>query len=153
MDKYALPEGLLIGYYGDDFTGSTDVMEALTRAGIPTALFLEPPTADTLTRYPPLQAVGVAGISRSLKTEEMEAELHPIFSALKRLKAPLFHYKICSTFDSSPHIGSIGKAIEIGVSVFDPLFVPVVVGAPALNRFSVFGNLFDNSPDHKSCPE
>ena len=33
----ALPEGLLLAYYGDDFTGSTDAMEAMTAAGVPTA--------------------------------------------------------------------------------------------------------------------
>ena len=32
---------LLISYYGDDFTGSTDVMEALASNGIPTVLFLD----------------------------------------------------------------------------------------------------------------
>ncbi len=54
----------------------------------------------------------------------------------------LFHYKVCSTFDSSPNIGSIGKAFEIGQRVFASPFVPLLVGAPALKRFCVFGNLF-----------
>ena len=30
------------------------------------------------------------------------------------------HYKVCSTFDSSPAIGNIGRAIEIGRGVFRP---------------------------------
>ena len=34
----------LLAYYGDDFTGSADVMEVLTWAGLRTVLFLEPPT-------------------------------------------------------------------------------------------------------------
>jgi len=29
-----------LAYYGDDFTGSTDAMEAMTAAGIPAVLFL-----------------------------------------------------------------------------------------------------------------
>jgi len=37
---------LLLTWYGDDFTGSTDVMEALTLGGVPAVLFLEPPTAE-----------------------------------------------------------------------------------------------------------
>ena len=40
--------GLLLSYYGDDFSGSTDVMEALTVYGIPAALFLAPPDAETV---------------------------------------------------------------------------------------------------------
>ena len=31
---------LLLAYYGDDFTGSTDALEFLTLAGIKTVLFL-----------------------------------------------------------------------------------------------------------------
>jgi 3-oxoisoapionate kinase len=140
-----LPDGLLIGYYGDDFTGSTDVMEALTRAGLRTVLFLSPPTPEQLAQYEGLRAVGIAGISRSLPTEEMEAELRPAFTALRDLDVPIVHYKICSTFDSSPQIGSIGRAIEIGQEVCNSAFVPVVVGAPFLNRWVVFGNLFARS--------
>jgi 3-oxoisoapionate kinase len=145
MDKYALPERLLIGYYGDDFTGSTDVMEALTRNGLRTVLFLAPPTPEQLAQYEGLRAVGIAGISRSLPTEEMDAELRPAFMALRDLGVPIVHYKICSTFDSSPQIGSIGRAIEIGQEVCKSPFVPLVVGAPYLNRFVVFGNLFARS--------
>ncbi|MGH9599410.1 MAG: four-carbon acid sugar kinase family protein, partial [Terracidiphilus sp.] len=52
------------------------------------------------------------------------------------------HYKVCSTFDSSPHVGSIGRAMELGAAAFDAEFVPVVVGAPRLGRWVVFGNLF-----------
>src|SRR5215212_6084333 len=40
---------LLLTYYGDDFTGSTDALEALTLGGVPAVLFLEPPTRDVLT--------------------------------------------------------------------------------------------------------
>jgi 3-oxoisoapionate kinase len=52
------------------------------------------------------------------------------------------HYKTCSTFDSSPSIGSIGRMIDVGMEVLRTRFVPVVVGVPALGRYTVFGNLF-----------
>src|SRR6185436_12308903 len=64
------------------------------------------------------------------------------FESLKRLGAPVCHYKICSTFDSSPSIGSIGRAMEIGASVFGGRWIPLVVGAPVLRRYCLFGNLF-----------
>ena len=73
---------------------------------------------------------------------QMDAELIPAFEALKAFNAPFFHYKICSTFDSSPTIGSIGHATELGYRVFDPPAVPMMVGAPFIRRYVVFGNLF-----------
>src|SRR5690606_19714743 len=69
-------------------------------------------------------------------------ELRPKFKALKALGAPLTHYKVCSTFDSSPQIGSIGRATDIGCEVFQPPVVPLLVGAPGLKRYVAFGNLF-----------
>src|SRR6185437_5106540 len=64
---------------------------------------------------------------------------------LKALSAPLIHYKVCSTFDSSPETGSIGRAIEIGQDVFNSTVTPMVVGAPRLGRYCIFGNLFARS--------
>lgn len=134
---------LRLAFYGDDLTGSTDAMEALELAGIPTVLYLEPPTLNqVIERFPEIQAVGLAGMSRTMTPEEMDASLPDAFASLKALGTPLTHYKVCSTFDSSPEIGSIGRAIEIGMQVFKPAVVPVVVGAPKLKRFVVFGNHF-----------
>lgn len=133
---------LMLAFYGDDFTGSTDALEFLSRAGARTALFIEPPSPEQLGRYQGLQAIGVAGMSRSMVPEKMEQELRPAFSALRALGVPHVHYKVCSTFDSSPAIGSIGKAIDVGAEIFSAPFVPLLVAAPALGRHCVFGNLF-----------
>ena len=133
---------LLLTFYGDDFTGSTDVLEALSLAGLPTALFLRPPSSTDLLRFPGYRAVGVAGISRSQSPSWMEQNLPPAFTALQALGAPVCHYKTCSTFDSSPCHGSIGKAIELGRHALNTQSVPLVVGAPALRRYVAFGNLF-----------
>ena len=135
--------GLLIAYYGDDFTGSTDAMEALTLGGVPTVLFFDPPAPADLNAFPTARAVGVAGVARSKPPEWMDENLPEIFSALHRLGAPLLQYKVCSTFDSSPRTGSIGHALAIGRRVLrSTMFSPIVVGAPALKRYVVFGNLF-----------
>jgi uncharacterized protein YgbK (DUF1537 family) len=61
---------------------------------------------------------------------------------MKTYGAPLFLYKVCSTFDSSPEIGNIGKAIEIGLNVFSSKFVPILAAAPRFGRFTLFGNHF-----------
>ncbi|MFN0087354.1 MAG: four-carbon acid sugar kinase family protein [Blastocatellia bacterium] len=134
---------MLLSFYGDDFTGSADAMEALSLHGVRTILFLSPPSPELLReKFPDIEAVGVAGASRSMTPARMEAALPGIFSSMRRLNARIFHYKICSTFDSSPRIGSIGRAFEIGQRVFASTFVPMLVGAPALKRYCVFGNLF-----------
>jgi len=133
---------LLLAYYGDDFTGSTDALEFLSRAGVKTVLFIEPPTPEKLATYKGLQAIGVAGMTRSLSPGEMEKVLKPAFKELKALGAAHVHYKVCSTFDSSPQIGSIGKAVDVGAEVFNAPFIPLLVAAPALGRYCTFGNLF-----------
>jgi uncharacterized protein YgbK (DUF1537 family) len=134
---------LKLAFYGDDITGSTDAMEALVLAGVPTVLFLEPPTLKQVReKFPHIQAVGLAGMSRTMTPKQMEDSLPAAFSSLKELNAPVTHYKVCSTFDSSPSIGSIGRAAELGMKVFNSKIVPVAVGAPKLKRFVLFGNHF-----------
>jgi len=136
---------ILLAYYGDDFTGSTDVLEALTTSGVETMLFTEPPTAAQLAEFPDLHAYGVAGNSRTMSPAEMDASLPAVFESLRDGGPAVVHYKVCSTFDSSPTVGSIGRATEIGRRVFQNRCVPLVVGAPHLQRFCVFGNLFARS--------
>ena len=132
---------LLLTFYGDDVTGSTDSLEAAAMAGIPAMLFLAPPALEDLSRYPGLRVVGVAGTSRSRTPEWMNANLPLVFAKLKTLGAPVCHYKTCSTFDSAPAVGSIGRAIEIGMDIFRRP-VLVVVGVTRHRRFVVFSNLF-----------
>lgn len=120
-------------------------MEVLQWAGIPTILFLAPPDHEQLDSFPRFEAFGVAGSSRSLSRSQMESELTPIFRRLCDSGAKIVHYKTCSTFDSSPEIGSVGKAIEIGREVFAQKVVPILIAAPNLGRYQVFGNLFARS--------
>jgi len=56
---------LLLTYYGDDFSGSTDVLEAFSSHGLPGVLFLQPPSDSQLAKFPGSRAVGIAGTSRS----------------------------------------------------------------------------------------
>jgi uncharacterized protein YgbK (DUF1537 family) len=132
----------LISYYGDDFTGSTDVLEALSSNGVETVLFTSIPDQASLDRFAGCRAVGLAGTSRSQPPEWMDRELPAVLAWLRSLGTPVVHYKVCSTFDSAPHRGSIGRAIEIGLDQFGQDIAPVVVGAPELGRYIVFGQLF-----------
>jgi uncharacterized protein YgbK (DUF1537 family) len=138
----ALPEGRLLAFYGDDFTGSTDVMEVLTFAGLPTALFLDVPTESDLASFEGYRGIGIAGTARSRAPDWMRRHLAPALRALDRLGTPVLQYKICSTFDSSPEIGSIGCALEIGLAATSRAWCAMVVAAPALRRYQAFGTLF-----------
>ncbi|WP_432240952.1 3-oxo-isoapionate kinase OiaK [Herbaspirillum robiniae] len=138
----ALPAGLLLAYYGDDFTGSTDAMEVMTAAGLSTVLFLRTPDAAMLARFSDARCIGIAGSSRGRSPQWMDEHLPPAFEALAALRPPLMQYKVCSTFDSSAATGSIGRAVDIGARHMPGDWSPMVVGAPRLKRYQMFGNLF-----------
>lgn len=141
-DSQALPAGLLLAYYGDDFTGSTDAMEVMTAAGLSTVLFLRTPDAAMLARFPEARCIGIAGSSRGRSPQWMDQHLPQAFGALAALQPPILQYKVCSTFDSSPETGSIGRAIDLGVTHLGGDWSPMIVGAPRLKRYQLFGNLF-----------
>ncbi len=135
-----LPAGVVVAWYGDDFTGSAAVMEVLTFAGLPAALFFEAPDAARLARFPGLRAVGIAADARTRSPDWMRSALPAAFAALRATGAPVIHYKVCSTFDSAPEIGSIGVAAEIGLAGGG--WAPLVTAAPQIGRWQAFGNLF-----------
>jgi uncharacterized protein YgbK (DUF1537 family) len=72
----------------------------------------------------------------------MHEHLAPALAALAALGAPVLQYKVCSTFDSSPTIGSIGCAIDLGVPLMRGDWSPCIVGVPRLGRYQAFGHLF-----------
>jgi len=129
-------------WYADDFTGATDALDALTRGGVRARLFIAPPTPAQVAALGDCEAIGVAGRTRTLPEQELRREVHEALATLAALNAPLCHYKVCSTFDSAPHAGSIGAAIEVGLQALGGDWVPLLVGVPALGRWCVFGSLF-----------
>ena len=139
-----MTSGLLLSFYGDDFTGSTDAIEALTRAGLRSLLFLSPPSESLLReRFAGVRCIGVAGTSRAMTPQEMDRELAPILRELWGLGAPVLHYKVCSTFDSSPQIGNIGHVVDFARAQLNGGdTVSVLAGALALRRYTLFGNHF-----------
>jgi len=137
-----LPDGPLLAYCGDDFTGSTDVMEAFTAAGVDTVLFLAPPEPHWVQRFAGQRAIGLASTARGQSPAWMDAHLPDAFNRLLAFGAPILQYKVCSTFDSSPDTGSIGRAVDIGCALLPGRWSPMVVGAPRLKRYQAFGNLF-----------
>lgn len=135
-------EDVLIAWYADDFTGAAAVLEVLAFAGVKAMLFLEAPSKQQLLRYPGLQAIGVASTARAQSPDWMDEHLPSAFESLLSHNPQLLHYKICTTLDSSPSIGSIGRAIELAFDVIQPDSVPLLVAAPQMGRYQVYGHLF-----------
>ncbi|MCI1835036.1 MAG: four-carbon acid sugar kinase family protein [Achromobacter ruhlandii] len=131
-----------VAWYGDDFTGATDTLAHVALAGWRSLLFLGVPTPRQLERAGPLDAIGIAGAARGMAPDAMTAELRMAGRFLAATGARILHYKCCSTFDSAPHVGSIGAAVtELRRHVPNPL-VPIVGGQPGIGRYCSFGNLF-----------
>lgn len=114
------PPGLLLTFYGDDFTGSTDAMEALTLAGLRTVLFFSPPARELLeSRFADLRCMGVAGTSRAI-----------------------------SPVDSTPEVGSIGHVVDMARQSLTGIdHISVLAGVPPLRRYTIFGNHFAAAGD------
>jgi len=129
-------------FYGNDFTGSTDALAFLCLHGARAVLFMEVPNKSMLELFPGIDAFGVAGKTRSLATNEMKEVLEKDFAQLSAFQTSIIHYKVCSTFDSSPAIGSIGMAMDLGAKIFRTPLVPVLGGMPLIGRYCVFSNLF-----------
>lgn len=132
----------LYGWYGDDFTGSTDTLATLAERGFRALLFLRQPSEAQLAAAGPLDAIGIAGASRAMTQEAIAAELTEIGHFFAQQGVGLMHYKCCSTFDSAPHIGSIGAAVAALKPFFPNPLMPILGGQPNLGRFCLFGNLF-----------
>jgi len=138
---------LRLAWYGDDFTGSAAVAEVLTFGGLPSALFLRIPTDSQMARIlPGLAAVGLAGTARAESPLWMDKNLPGIFDWLVGLGAEHIHYKVCSTMDSAPQIGSIGRAMDIGLRQLGAAWVPILFAAPEFGRYQAFGQMFAVAP-------
>lgn len=130
------------GWYGDDFTGATDTLAALAERDIRALLFLRIPSAEQLAAAGPLDAIGIAGATRSMGQGAMATELDAAGRFFAETGVGILHYKCCSTFDSAPHVGSIGAAVRALRPHFPNPFLPIVGGQPNLGRYCLFGTLF-----------
>lgn len=142
-------------FYGDDFTGSVDALLQFARHGWTGRLFVGlPPSGELEDAAASSDVVGIAGIARSLPTGDLEAELRPALDRLVALRPRLVQYKACSTADSSPDIGSLGRVIEIGREAVEVAavtgagtgaasrVVPLLFAQPDFGRYTAFGHHF-----------
>lgn len=128
-------------FYGDDFTGSVDALLQFRHAGLSCILVTE--TAALAEReLTGVDVIGVAGVARSLPTARLPDEVLPALQALVRFAPQVVQYKACSTADSSPAIGSLGRVLELARELLPEGPVPVCFAQPDFGRYTFFGHHF-----------
>jgi len=124
-----------IGFLADDLTGAADVLAQAHAYGLEAMLVLDPHHAVPDRA----DVVGVAGPIRSMAGAELDGFVRTGLRALSGLPLSVLIYKICSTFDSSPTAGNIGRAIELLHEQFPRHgSIPVVPAQPAFGRYTAF---------------
>lgn len=137
-----------LAFYGDDFTGASDNAAQYARHGLRTLLYFDNPSeAELIRAAQTYDVIGVAGIARSLAPDAMVKELVPVLRNFRQLGVPFIQYKCCSTFDSSPDIGSLGAAIRLMREHWPDSLVPVLAATPEFGRYTVFGHHFAKAGD------
>lgn len=129
---------MLLGCIGDDFTGSSDLGNTLTKHGMRCAQYVGVPPAPAA---PDVHAGIVALKSRSIPVDEA---IRLSLKALEWLKAQgcqQFLFKYCSTFDSTPD-GNIGPVAEALADTLGARKVLVCPAFPATGRSVYQGHLF-----------
>ncbi len=133
-----------VAFIGDDFTGSTDALESYTLAGrcVRSCCTIES-FAEAL-RDAEIDVVGMATIARSQSPVHMRPTIEPLVSASFDASVHRLHYKCCSTFDSSPAVGSLGVVLDI---LGKQSSTAIVGGTPALGRYCIFGQIYARFTD------
>ena len=131
---------IVLGCIGDDYTGSSDLANALTRAGLRTVQTIGVPPDDL--DLPEVDAVVVALKSRSIAPDAAVAMALPARAWLKAHGARHVMFKVCSTFDSTDR-GNIGPVMDALIAAEgDPPLVLVNSAFPETGRTIYLGNLF-----------
>jgi uncharacterized protein YgbK (DUF1537 family) len=129
---------MLLGCIGDDFTGSSDLANTLTRQGMRTTQYVGVPdrAAD-----PAVEAGVVALKSRSVPVDEAVRLSLAALDWLRAQGCTQFLFKYCSTFDSTPE-GNIGPVAEALADALSARQVIVCPAFPATGRSIYQGHLF-----------
>ena len=129
-----------VSFLADDLTGAADVLAQAHRYGLDAVLVVGggdtplPTDADV---------VGIAGPARSLGGEAFDELVRAQLAQIARTGAEVLLYKVCSTFDSLPTLGSIGRGIELLREQFAGLGpVAVAPAQPQFGRYTAFSNHF-----------
>ena len=130
---------LALGCIGDDYTGSSDLANTLTRCGLRTIQVIGVPAADLA--LPEADAIVVALKSRSIAAADAVARSRAAERWLRSLGAEHVLFKVCSTFDSTD-AGNIGPVTDALRADSADAMVLVTPAFPETGRTVYQGNLF-----------
>src|SRR5688572_4294655 len=128
---------MLLGCIADDFTGATDLANALSRHGMRTVQIIGEPVGLP----PDTDAIVIALKSRTIPANEAVAQSLAACRWLKQHGARQIYFKYCSTFDSTD-AGNIGPVAD---ALLDELGASFTIACPAFpenGRTIYMGHLF-----------
>jgi uncharacterized protein YgbK (DUF1537 family) len=129
-----------VSFVADDLTGAADVLSQAHRYGLDAVLVVGGSDTPLPTDA---DVVGIAGHSRSLGGAEFDELVRAQLAQIVQAGADVLLYKVCSTFDSLPTLGSIGRGIELLHEQFTGLGpVAVAPAQPQFGRYTAFSNHF-----------
>ncbi len=129
---------MLLGCIGDDFTGSSDLGNTLSRAGMHVVQYSGVPDV----RADPYVEAGIVALkSRSIPADQAVKQTLAALDWLKAQGCRQFFFKYCSTFDSTPqgNIGPVAQALAEALDAEQVIFCPAF---PTTGRSIFQGHLF-----------
>ncbi|MGJ0183360.1 four-carbon acid sugar kinase family protein [Corynebacterium glyciniphilum] len=130
-------------FIADDFTGASDVLLQCRNNGVNAAIVTDIQSDTQAESFD-----GIATTSRSMSPTELSENLPPMIDQHRDLGTDVLLYKVCSTFDSSREVGSIGHTVKLlRESIPNTGPITVVPAQPGFGRYTVFGHHFAASGD------
>lgn len=141
-------------FCADDFTGASDTLATLARSGLSARLYLNAPASsepenDAGHGSNSLDAFGVATSLRALGVEDGVATISALANSIASPDCNLYHFKICSTFDSASETGNIAATADCYAKAVGAGWKAIIGGQPSLKRFCLLGNLFAGAGNGK----
>jgi uncharacterized protein YgbK (DUF1537 family) len=130
----------VLGAIADDFSGATDLANALVRQGMRTVLILGTPSGPVPAE---VDALVVALKTRTIKPLDAVAQSLEALAWLRRAGVRQAYFKYCSTFDSTDE-GNIGPVADALLHALDSDFSVVCPAFPGAGRTIYHGHLFVN---------
>lgn len=131
---------MLLGCIGDDFTGSSDLANTLSKQGMACVQYVgvpDGPASDDV------EAGVVALKSRSIDPQEAVRQSLEALRWLQAQGCTQFFFKYCSTFDSTPD-GNIGPVADALAEALDAHQIVICPAFPGTGRSIYNGHLFVN---------
>lgn len=131
---------MLLGCIGDDFTGSSDLANTLSKQGMRCVQYTGVPSQPA---QDDVEAGVIALKSRSNDPAEAVRQSLAALAWLQEQGCEQFFFKYCSTFDSTPE-GNIGPVADALADSLDAHKVIVCPAFPGTGRSIYQGHLFVN---------